>query len=60
MIRYIEKHFNFVAKVTLSSPGPSHVFYETAVYWKLVRITYSQGAGLPKYKFRSTQTTEKI
>ena len=39
MIRHIEKHFDFVAKVTLSSPGPSHVFYETAVYWKLVRIT---------------------
>ena len=28
--------------VTLSSAGPSHVFYETAVYWKLVRITQYQ------------------
>ena len=24
------------------------------------KIPYSQGAGLPKYKFRSTQTTEKV
>ena len=39
MIRHIEKHFNFVAKVTLSSPGPSHVINETAVYWKLVQMT---------------------
>ena len=27
---------------------------------KITQSTNSQGAGLPKYKFRSTQTTEKV